>query len=209
MSGVGRKAGRKPAFAARDVVSAALDEGIDGFTMSGVATRVGVVTAAIYRLFSSREEIVVACLDHIAAGIRLPSEGDDWQAVLWLWADECWRMCEEFPGLSRVVYSYAPAFTRIEHVLSEYARCLAVHDKTSRQAMFALDFIGDTVFASHLGVSAWRTADDNGNTGLALVRKAISEDSLVEPTEAWLSREVLDTKIDFIVSGLHHRWPGI
>lgn len=205
----GRKTGRKPVFTERDVIAAALDEGVDRFTLAAVARRLGVVTAAIYRLFGSRDEVVVACLDHIAAGIRLPPADADWRAVLRLWADECWRVCEDFPGLSRVVYTYPQAFTRIEGVLVEYARCLAAHGRTERQAMFALDFIGDTVIACHLGVESWRTLDADGVSGYDRVREAVDAGSLIEPRESWRERGVVDTKIDFIVAGLEHRWPEI
>ncbi|MEE4021681.1 TetR/AcrR family transcriptional regulator [Gordonia sp. PKS22-38] len=206
---VGKKAGRKPAFTSDDVIDAALAEGLDRFTLSAVAQRLGVVTTAIYRLFASREALVVACLDRAAATIRLPERGADWRVVLRLFADECWRVCEDFPGLSRVVYDYAPAFTRIEDVLTEYARCLAVHDKTEGQAMFALDFVGDTVFACHMGVESWRNVDDSGASGFDQVKAVVGSGSIIEPRESWRERGVVDVKVDFILAGLEHRWPEI
>lgn len=206
---VGKKVGRKPAFTEDDVITAAIDEGLDRFTMSAVAGRLGVVTAAIYRLFASREMIVVACLDHVAAGIRLPEDDAQWRDVLHLWADECWRVCEDFPGLSRVVYDYAPAFTRIEGVIAGYARCLATHGKTGGQSMFALDFIGDTVFACHLGVESWRTVDDRGTTGFDRVKQEVGRGSIMEPRESWRERGFVDVKLDFILTGLEHFWPEI
>lgn len=206
---IGKKAGRKPAFTEQDVIAAVLAEGIDSFTLAGVARRLGVVTAAIYRLYSSREDVVVACLDHIAGTFRVPEESDDWQTILRLWAEECWRLCDGYPGLSRVVYTYAPAFTRIEHIIVEYARCLAVHGKSQKQAMFALDFIGDTVFACYLGVESWRARDDAGISGFEQVKGAVDHGSIIEPRETWLERGVVDTKVEFIIAGLDHRWPEI
>ncbi|MBD0022223.1 TetR family transcriptional regulator [Gordonia pseudamarae] len=205
----GKKAGRKPAFTEDDVLAAVFDERLDRFTMAAIARRLGVVTPAIYRLFPSREEIVVACLDRIAGGIRLPENETDWGAVLRLWADECWRVCEDFPGLSRVVYDYAPAFTRIEGIIAEYARALAVHGKTAGQAMFALDFIGDTVFACHLGVESLREVDGRGVSGFDRVKDAVASSSIIEPRESWRERGVVDAKIEFILVGLEHHWPEI
>ncbi|MEY1673184.1 TetR/AcrR family transcriptional regulator [Gordonia sp. ABKF26] len=205
----GKKVGRKPAFTEQDVIAAVLEEGIDRFTLAGVAKRLGVVTAAIYRLYGSREDIVVATLDHIAATFRVPDADADWQAVLRLWADECWRLCDDFPGLSRVVYSYAPAFTRIEHVIAEYARCLARSGKSPKQAMFALDFVGDTVFACYLGVESWRNRDDGGVSGFDQVKEVVEPGSIIEPREAWLERGAVDVKVDFILVGLEHSWPEI
>ncbi|MEE2059108.1 TetR/AcrR family transcriptional regulator [Rhodococcus artemisiae] len=205
-----KKAGRKPAFTEQDVIDAALGEGLDRFTLAAVGRRLGVATTALYRLFASREEIVVACLDHIAAGIRVPDDdAADWRTMLQLWADECWRVCDDFPGLSRVVYSYASAFTRIEGVIAAYARALAAHDKTDRQALFALDFIGDTVFACHLGVESLRNVDDSGTTGFDRVKEAVGRESIIEPRQSWRERGVVDTKIEFILMGLEHHWPEI
>lgn len=204
----GRKVGRKPSFTAAEVVAAAIAEGIDRFTLAAVARRLGVVTPAIYRLFPSRDELVLACLDAAGATLARPTTGMPWRAALRLWADECWRLCEEYPGLSRLVYSYPAAPTRIEPILRAYADHLGTHGKTPRQAMFALDFIGDTVFASHLGVESMRTVHSDGRTGLATVRDAVGDaDVLLQPDESWTGRTVLDAKIEFILNGLGHHWP--
>ncbi len=204
----GRKVGRKPAFTAEDVVAAAVAEGIDRFTLAAVARRLGVVTTAIYRLFGSREELVIACLDAAGATIALPGPAAHWRDTLQTWADECWRVCEDYPGLSRLVYSYPLAPTRIVGVFNAYADSLAAQGKTRGQAMFALDFIGDTVFASHLGVESMRSVDEKGTTGLDAVRDAVGDaDTVFRPEESWTGRAVLDTKIDFILTGLERSWP--
>ncbi|MGW4633506.1 TetR/AcrR family transcriptional regulator [Nocardia sp. NPDC004415] len=206
----GKKVGRKPAFTEQDVIRAAMDEGIDKFTLAAVADRIGVVTTAIYRLFGSRDDIVVGCLDAVAATIRRPEPGADWRATLRLWADECWRVCEENPGLPRVVYSFAPAFTRITHILEAYAANLTAQGVTPAQAMFALDFLGDTVFACHLGVQAMRTVDQSGASGLEQVREALGENtSVLRPEDSWTDRGATDVKVDFIISALEHHWPEI
>lgn len=204
----GRKVGRKPAFTAADVVAAAIAEGVDRFTLAAVADRLGVVTPAIYRLFPSRDDLVIACLDAAGATLALPEPGASWREVLRLWADECWRLCEEFPGLSRLVYSYPAAPTRIEPALRAYAEHLGVQGRTPGQVMFALDFIGDTVFASHLGVESMRTVREDGRTGLATVRDAVGDaDVILRPEESWTGRRVMDAKVEFILRGLADDWP--
>lgn len=204
----GPKLGRKPAFTARDAVAAALAEGIDRFTLAAVAQRLGVVTAAIYRLFPSRDDLVIACLDTVGATIATPELGQHWRETLRLWADECWRLCEQYPGLSRLVFAFPAAPTRIADIVELYADNLAVHGKTRRQAMFALDFLGDTVFACHLGVEAMRAVDGRGKTGLDLVRDAVGEtDVLFQPEESWTGRKTMDTKVEFILRGLEDHWP--
>ncbi|AVL99481.1 TetR/AcrR family transcriptional regulator [Gordonia iterans] len=205
-----RKVGRKPAFTADDVVAAAIAEGIDRFTLSAVAERLGVVTAAIYRLFPSRDDLVIACLDVAGSTLAVPEPGALWREVLQLWADECWRVCDEFPGLSRLVYTFAPAPSRVEHVFAAYAAALAAQGKTRGQAMFALDFIGDSVFASHLSVESMREVDDQGESGLDRIRRVLGDgDTPLAPDDSWVDRGAIDTKIDFILTGLERHWPEI
>ncbi|QNG21225.1 TetR/AcrR family transcriptional regulator [Rhodococcus triatomae] len=205
-----KKVGRKPAFTREDVVAAAIAEGIDRFRLSAVADRLGVVPAAIYRLFPSRDDLVVACLDAAGATLRMPEPGMSWRETLSLWADECWRVCEDFPGLSGLVYAYPSAFTRIEYVFAAYAANLKAQGKSTRQAMFALDFIGDSVFASHLSVESMRSVDEDGTSGLDRVRAAIGDaDVVMEPQDSWTDRGAVDTKIDFILTGLERHWPEL
>lgn len=204
----GRKVGRKPTFTADDVVRAAIAEGMDRFTLAAVADRLGVVTAAIYRLFPARDDLVIACLDAAGATLSRPEPGMHWREALRLWADECWRLCEEFPGLVRTVYRYPAAPTRIEPIFRAYVEHLGGHGKTPRQAMFALDFIGDTVFASHLGVESMRTVNEDGLAGLDVVRDAVGDpDGAFRPSESWAGRQAMDTKVEFILAGLEHHWP--
>lgn len=76
--------------------------------------------------------------------------------------------------------------------------------------MFAFDFLGDTVFASHLGVETMRTIDENGRSGLAALSDALDDhDGPLEPDTTWTTRKAMDTKVDFIIDGLRHDWPEI
>lgn len=203
-----RKVGRKPAFTASEVVSAAVAEGIDRFTLSAVAGRLGVATPAIYRIFPSRDDLVIACLDTAGATIAHPEPDTPWRDTLRLWAGETWQVCERFPGLSRLIYSYPTAPTRIQGVFRAYVENLAAQGKTPQQAMFALDLVGATVIASHWGVDAMRSVNEQGKTGLDTVRDVVGDaDGPFQPQESWTTRQAMDSQVEVVLAGLEHLWP--
>ncbi|AEK37581.1 TetR/AcrR family transcriptional regulator [Corynebacterium variabile] len=208
--GVGKKTGPKPSFNREDVVDAALAIGVDTFTLAQVAKRIGVVTSAVYRRFDSRDDLLDACLARAASSIAVPAPGASWQEVCRLWADECWQVCENFPGLARAVYSYAPAFTHVGQVAGAYAAALESHGYTRGQAGFALDFLGDTVFACRLGVESMRATDGSGESGLSRAKARVGKEVLdhpFQPDETWADRGATDVKVEFIIDGLGRHWP--
>jgi AcrR family transcriptional regulator len=205
----GRKTGPKPSFTRQDVIDAALDLGIADFTLSAVARRLNVVTAALYRVFPSRDAVLDACLTQIAATIAPPRAGTSWQDALRLWADECWRICEVTPGLAKTLYSYAPAFTHIEDILRTYTEVVQESGRTVSQAAFALDFLGDTVMACRLGVESMRATDTSGDTGLDQVRERIGDDHVFQPDHTWADQGYMGVKVEFIIDGLKRHWPEV
>ncbi|GAB3131281.1 hypothetical protein GCM10027289_17230 [Tsukamurella serpentis] len=204
-----RKAGRRPAFDADDVIDAAFAEGLDRFTLAAVAERLSVVPPALYRLFRSRDEVEAACLRRAASTIEVPAPGARWEDVLRLWAEQCWLVCERHRGLNRMVYANPVAFTHVEHITAAYARALIADGWTVGEAAFALDFLGDTVFVSHLGIEAMHALDEEGESGYDRARRESSDDAVFRPQPQWLDRTVLDAKIEFIIEGLQHRRPDM
>ncbi|MEJ6548114.1 TetR/AcrR family transcriptional regulator [Corynebacterium sp. USCH3] len=206
---VGKKTGPKPSFTREDVIEAVMGIGIADFTLSGVARRLGVVTPALYRVFPSRDAVLDACLARVAATIQVPAPTVGWQEALRLWASECWRMCEEVPGLARTLYAYPPSFSHIEEPLHGYVGAIEGHGKTRSQAAFALDFIGDTVMACRLGIESMREVDPSGESGLEKVRGRIGEAHLFQPDDTWSDRGFVDVKVNFIIDGLERNWPEV
>lgn len=202
-----RKPGRKPAFTRRDVTDAAFALGLDTFTLGQVAQRLGVGASALYRLFDSRDAIVQACLDVIAGTIARPAADAPWRDALQMWADEAWRVCETYPGLSRVLFSFPTATASIERIIRTYAVPLTRAGKTPGQILFAFDFVGDTVTASHLGVQMMRETDENGRRGMDRLTDAVAGSPFLTPEEGWTGEAFLRTKIAFILDSLEHTWP--
>lgn len=204
---VGRKTGPKPSFTRSDVVDAAIALRLDTFTLSRVAGEIGVVTSALYRRFADRDDLLGACLDRVAGTIAAPTDGMTWQEVLQLWAQECWRVCEDFPGLVQTVYSHATAFTHVATAVAPYAAALEGHGYSRGQVAFALDFLGDTVFSCYLGVEMLRARNAAGVSGVEQIRERTSPDHLFQPEDSWGDRGFTDVKVNFIIEGLERHWP--
>ena len=83
---MGRRTGPKPSFNADDVVDAAFAEGLHVMTLAGVARSLGVAPQTLYRVYPSRDAVVVACLERAAATLAAPDPALPWSDQLRDWA---------------------------------------------------------------------------------------------------------------------------
>jgi AcrR family transcriptional regulator len=75
--------GRPPQISRDDVVGAALAIGLDRFTMTSVAERLGVTTPALYTHVSSRDELLTLVSSELVQRIEGDLDADgDWRAFL-------------------------------------------------------------------------------------------------------------------------------
>ena len=105
-----KRPGRKPAFTRRQVIDATLAEGIGSFTLRAVAERLGVKATALYREFSSRQELQLAAISAIAADIEPDPQLCTWQDVLRDVVDRQWQMCVRYPEAAAVIVTRPEAF---------------------------------------------------------------------------------------------------
>ncbi|MGX1737763.1 TetR/AcrR family transcriptional regulator [Corynebacterium flavescens] len=210
----GRKTGPKPKFSRDDVLAAAISIGLDTFTVASVAKVLGVAPPAIYRLFSSRDELVDVALSTAARSFHVDVEESSWKDLLRSYAREVWRLCEEFPGLSVVIFDYPLAFTHILPKAEQLMARLVSLGLTELQAGFAIDFIGDTVLGTHIPISSMRRVDESGQTGLERIEERLQDlgispekDLPLTPDESWMDTGNLDLKLEFILAGLEAGLP--
>ncbi|MBO3724612.1 TetR family transcriptional regulator [Actinomyces bowdenii] len=225
MGRLGRKTGPKPGFTRADVITAALEIGVDSFTMAQVAARLGVRPSALYRTVASRDDVVEACLERISAGIRLPPAGRPWEDYLRGVVEAMWEALEAHPGLDRTLMSMP--WTSL-HLLGTAQRAhgeLVAAGMDPREAYFALDVVIDTTVATHQAIAALR-APAQGQAGAGGEQGPLrgfdvltrhwermsgaqdpggGEEVLFAPEESWLERGFLDLKIDLLIDGLRAR----
>ena len=97
-------------FTRDDVVMAALEIGVDRFTMGKVARLLGVSAVDLGRSVSSRDDLLVACLERVSADITLPPAGLSWQKYLRQLADSLWDVLDANPGLDHILIDLAWAY---------------------------------------------------------------------------------------------------
>ncbi|APT93476.1 hypothetical protein CPHO_11890 [Corynebacterium phocae] len=205
----GKKTGPKPKFTERDVVEAALKVGVADFTLAQVAKELGVATSAVYRLFDGRYDLVRACLEHTARELVLPIPPErSWQEILRDWADRCWELMEKYPGLALTIMQNPSAMLYLDKYFAELAQALEAAGMDRSSVEFALDFIGDTVIATHISISALRgPAGDTAHSEWDVIVEHSDPNSVFSPQESWKGRGFLDAKIDFIITGIERGIP--
>lgn len=101
------KRGPKPSLSATQIARAAIAvadiEGLAAVSIARVAREVGVTTMALYRYFSSKQELIDLMIDH--AGGRPPGAGygsKGWRVRLEEWARSCSSIYHDHPWFLQV-----------------------------------------------------------------------------------------------------------
>ena len=209
---LGRPTGPRPGFSRDDVVDAALELGIADFTLTAVAKRMGVAASGLYRTISSREDLLAACLERIAAEADIPSAGESWPDAVRAHVEAVWGMLERHPGLAGVIMGVPWAHQLFAGPVVKACQCLVDGGLGAEEAGVVLDFVGDTVISTHAQIEVMRSpvarAERGASTGLeeasrfATTSRAPALPEALTPNESWLDRGGLDRKIEIIIRGV-------
>lgn len=197
-----KKRGPAPRFTIGDAVAAAFELGIDQFTMAQVASRLSVTPPALYRVVSSREELLRLSFAAVAAEMRPPDPQHSWQQQLRDFAEALWDLCEAHPGMPRAVIGSPQLHSEVWAQLGRFADAVqAAGCPLPRETViFALDFLGDTVATTHMGIASMNSSEGSDSAAPATGRSPF----MAEPSAT--ERGYLDRKIDFIITGLESGW---
>ncbi|KAB1504064.1 TetR/AcrR family transcriptional regulator [Corynebacterium sp. 320] len=198
MTPAGNRTGPKPRFGESDAVHAALELGLDTFTLASVARRLNVGTSSLYRVISSREDLVTMCLRHIIDHMQWSPEVAAWDRQLLEASDSIWDLMEQYPGLDHTLINSPGAALHFQDFFQKQASRLVYggfpgdHDRIE----FALDFILDTTISTHYQLVAVRRNFDS------MKAAAGQSTEFFTPEDSWLDRGWLDRKLQFIIAGL-------
>ena len=141
-------------FTRDDVVTAALEIGVDRFTMGKVARRLGVSAADLGRTVSSRDDLLVACLERVSADVTLPPTGLSWQDYLRQLSDSLWDVLDANPGLDHTLIDLAWAYVPFMSVAKRAHNALVSGGLRTEDAYLALNYTLSTVLTSHQQAAA-------------------------------------------------------
>ncbi|MBV7295613.1 TetR/AcrR family transcriptional regulator [Corynebacterium sp. TAE3-ERU12] len=207
---IGKKTGPKPIFSIDDAVAAALRLGIDRFTLAGVAQELNIAAPSLYRVISSREDLLQQCLAYTSQQMEAPSASLSWQQQLREFVEVMWRVFDDYPGLSEVIVSTPVAHRHVQQLLDDMVVNLAAGGFPGDQdkILFAIDFIGDTVLSTHIATRPYRERGAEGLKKLQDQMRSSRGDNPVHfmPEEGWLDRGNLGEKVEFIIAGIEAGW---
>ena len=199
---LGRPTGPRPGFSRDDVVDAALEIGIAEFTLTAVAKHLGVAVSGLYRTISSREDLLAACLERIAAEVETPGAGRRWPDAVRAHAEAIWAMLERYPGLAGVIMGVPWAHQLFAAPVAQACQVLVDGGPGVEEAGVVL----------HAQIEVMRSpaapSGLGGPTGLEETSRfaaAAGNPPLPEaltPNESWLERGGLDRKIEIIIRGV-------
>lgn len=203
---VGKKTGPKPQFSADHVVDVVLSQNLATVTVSQIASRLGVSSSALYRVFPGREAMIDAALDRIAQEIHLADGTLSWQDQLRQCARMTWDLCEAHEGFAMTLLTFPYPQTHIASHLRAMAAQLETAGLTAELAILALDFVGDTVVSVHMALGNYR---DENSAGMRAARARIEAERGIGgelPSMVWevpsTYEDAVGQKIEIIIRGL-------
>lgn len=92
-----KRRGRPSRISTDQIVKHALEAGVDGLSMHGVAKALGVSATALYRHVSSKEVLVAMCVDYVLTDMA-EVNADNWADYLTTFARELRLALLKYPG---------------------------------------------------------------------------------------------------------------
>jgi len=135
-----RKPGRPRALTVDVIAQAALDDGVDTFSMPSVARRLGVAHSGLYRYVTDRDDLMVEALTRAYAAATWPDADLPWEELLREIGNTIWRACDEFPGLDRASQHSRKLSPVVLRHMEDYVSSLQAQGFLAEDAAVAVEF---------------------------------------------------------------------
>ena len=136
-----RKPGRPRALTVEQIAQAALDDGVDTFSMPSVARRLGVAHSGLYRYVNDRESLLITAVDRAVNTIEWPDADQPWDDLLRAIGEKVWELCDKYPGLDRASLAASRAAPTSIRLIEGYVAQLHQEGFAPEDAALAVSFV--------------------------------------------------------------------
>lgn len=174
-----RGPGRPHAIDDDDIARVVLEIGFRDLTFAGVAERLGVGQATLYRHARTRDELVRHGLDLAIRSETWPGLDGPWRTILEEWSTASWHAWAKHPGA-------VAEFTRgvipeaVIGLSGRVASALVERGFTPSAAVLAVDLVFDLAADNRRGVEAFDGPAEEHPRGL----RGVAEQQWIEPSRA-------------------------
>lgn len=197
-----RKPGRPRALTLDVIAQAALDDGVDTFSMPSVARRLGVAHSGLYRYVTDRDDLMVEALTRAYTASTWPDADLPWEELLRAIGDTIWRACYAFPGLDRATQHACVMPPVLIRRMEDYAGSLQAQRFLAEDAAVAIEFaISLALDCSSQAYRRDQLAEASADLP-ASPTLTIDDDDV---DEVWHGCELYTRKLDIVVAGLATR----
>lgn len=195
-----RRPGRPRALTIDVIAQAALDDGIDRFSMPSVARRLGVAHSGLYRYVTDRDDLQTQAIDRAILATQWPGDDLPWDDLVRAIGDAVWVACDTYPGLDRASQmAAAPAPTMLA-MMVDWVAAVERQGFEAADAAVAVEFpIALAVDASTQMGRLRKMKETHADTGDLPVIEPYDND------EVWAGRGLYGRKLEIFIAGLATR----
>lgn len=145
----GKRTGPKPLFLAEDLLDAAVDVGLDDFTFTSIARKLGVSTPSLYRIVRTKDDVARLCFRLMSQRMDMPStwdlgENPGWRDALNYFREQFYDALLSNTGAAIVSYSIPMPQAVFQDYFYELAELLKELGMPGSEE--EIDFLLDTLF---------------------------------------------------------------
>lgn len=195
-----RKPGRPRALTVDVIAQAALDDGVDQFSMPSVARRLGVAHSGLYRYVTDRDDLLVHALDRAFLTTRWPEADLGWEELVREIGEAIWRVCDAFPGLDRASQLAPRPAPAVLALMGDWVTTIQKQGFEPGDAAVAVEFPMALAFDCSTQMGRLRRMQDS--------HPDRSQLPVIEPydnDEVWVGRGLYARKLDIFIAGLATR----
>lgn len=195
-----RKPGRPRALTVEAIAHAALDDGIDSFSMPSVARRLGVAHSGLYRYVTDRDDLLVQAIDLAADAEEWPDADLPWEDLLREIGETIWRLCERWEGIDRAFQQIPRPAPTVVARIERYVASMQEQDFTVEDAAVGVEFAITLTLDCSSQMRRYAAME-----AAAANRQDIPVLKAFDSDEVWVGRGFYARKMDIFLTGLAAR----